>query len=475
MAPEADAGARRPSPPDIQHGHHRPHHKPHGETTRRPPEEIAQALPADSPFRSFGLDVRILAAIADLGFVQPTAVQMESLPLGLSGQDLAGRAQTGTGKTAAFLITIIQHFLKQGGARQSGNPMALVLAPTRELALQIGSDADLLGKYAPIRRLVVYGGMDHEKQRRQLADGVDLVVATPGRLLDYMGSMRNLLSEVEILVIDEADRMLDMGFIPDVRRIISKTPPPTQRQSMLFSATLSPPILRLAESWMRAPVRVEIDSEQVVAAEVEQVLYAVTARDKLGLLLWLLDNECGERVLVFCNRRCDCDNLANRLLRYGVNCEVMSGDVPQKKRLRVLEDFRAAAIRVIVATDVAGRGIHVDNISHVINYDLPYEPDDYVHRIGRTGRAGVKGKAIGFACEEGSFILPAIEEYIKDSLPTMHPTAEMVKLPHPPPLAPGGAPAREPRLPPRRPSGRTGGRTGGRPGARPGAGRGGRR
>ncbi|MDT8391159.1 MAG: DEAD/DEAH box helicase [Lentisphaeria bacterium] len=416
-------------PTDVVHGHHKGHRQPKGKSSLRPAAEVAATLPADSAFRTFALQDEILAAIADLGFTTPTPVQMECLPHALAGKDIAGRAQTGTGKTAAFLIGVLHRFLADGGDRKSPNPMALVMAPTRELAIQIGEDAEALAKYTSLRKLVVYGGMDYQKQKDNLDSGIDLLIATPGRLLDYLRSRSNLLSEVSILIIDEADRMLDMGFIPDMRRIIGRTPPPAKRQTLLYSATLTPAILRLAESWTRDPVTVEIAVDQVVAEEVNQVLYSVVARNKLALLLWLLNHQCGERVLIFCNRRIECDKLAEKLLRYGVMCEVMSGDVPQKKRMRVLEDFKAAKLRVIVATDVAGRGIHVDNISHVINYDLPYEPDDYVHRIGRTGRAGAQGKAIGFACEEGSFVLPDIEEYIGERLECVQPEPDMLILP----------------------------------------------
>lgn len=437
-APKAPENPAAPAPAErsgekIPAHHHRGHRKPRGESRRRPPADLAASMPSDSPFRALGLRDEILAAIVDLGFETPTPIQSESIPHSLAGRDIAGRAQTGTGKTAAFLIAIIQKYLAKENGRTSRKPMALVLAPTRELALQIGKDADLFAKHSGMRKLVVYGGMDYQKQRRNLDEGVDLLVATPGRLLDYLRSRPELLSEIEILVIDEADRMLDMGFIPDVKRIIGRTPPPSRRQTMFYSATLTPAVLRLSQSWTSDPVRVEIEAEQVVAEEVEQMLYSVAAQDKLALFLWLLQNECGERVLVFCNRRVHCDSLARKLERYGVNCAVMSGDVPQKKRLRVLEDFRAAKLRVIVATDVAGRGIHVDDISHVINYDLPYEAEDYVHRIGRTGRAGVSGKAISFACEEGAFVLPEIEAYIGHHLTSTQPDPDMLRLPHPPP------------------------------------------
>jgi len=422
--------------------------------------------PRDTEFSRLEIDRRILLAIDDLGFEACTPVQKGTLPHSLQGRDATGRAQTGTGKTAAFLITILQRFLADKDDRPPNAPFALVVAPTRELAIQIDSDAENLGKYVDFRHLVVYGGMNYSKQREEIQAGVDLIVATPGRLLDYMQQRVVDLSRVSVLVIDEADRMLDMGFIPDVRRIVRRLPPREQRQTMFYSATLTPEVLRLADSWLSDPVTVEIEPEQVVPGEVVQVAYAVPADDKLALLLWLLNNEAGDRVLVFRNRRDRSEELAHQLLRYGVNCSLLSGDVPQKKRLHVLEAFRQGRLRVIVATDVAGRGIHVDNISHVVNYDLPYEPEDYVHRIGRTGRAGETGRAVSFACDEGSFVLPEIEEYIKDQIPVEHPSPDMLKLPHPNPtvsgkqhtdLLPHSRPAK------RRSGGGGGGRRGGRP------------
>jgi ATP-dependent RNA helicase RhlB len=417
---------------DLDHHQRSAHKRPRGASVPpHPGSDILARLARDSDFRKLDVHDRILAAVAELGFTACTPIQAQALPHSLAGKDVAGKAQTGTGKTAAFLITIIQQYLKAGAPRNSTAPMALVLAPTRELAIQIDKDAAELGKHSGIRHLVVYGGTDYQKQQDQLQEGVDLLTATPGRLIDYLRQRKVSLSEVEVLIIDEADRMLDMGFIPDVRRIVAKLPAAEQRQTLLFSATLSGDIMRLAERWMRDPVQVEIEAEQMVADKVEQILYAVAARDKLALLLWLLNNEAGERVLVFRNRRDSCDRLVRELMRYGVNCALLSGDVPQKKRTKVLEAFRQGRIRVIVATDVAGRGIHVENISHVVNYDLPYEPEDYVHRIGRTGRAGVEGRAVSFACEEGAFVLPDIEAFIETPLASTQPAAEMLKLPHP--------------------------------------------
>jgi ATP-dependent RNA helicase RhlB len=383
-------------------------------------------------FRNLPIHDRILRGILDdLKFKHCSPIQGKSLPVTLTGRDLAGKAQTGTGKTAAFLITIFQRFLDNPGERKPNQPFALVLAPTRELAMQIDKDAAQMNQYSGLGHVAVYGGIDYDKQRRWIEAGVDLVAATPGRLLDY--SRRGVLdlSAVKVLVIDEADRMLDMGFIPDIRRIVGMLPRADKRQTLLFSATLPPNILQLAEAWMNDPVTVEVDPERMVAEGVEEIVYTVTAKDKLSMLLWYLKNDNCKRALVFRNRRDACDRLFMHLQRYDINCALLSGDVPQNKRQRVLEQFRAGEIDLIVATDVAGRGIHVDDVSHVFNYDLPYEADDYVHRIGRTGRAGQSGKAVSFACEERSFVLPEIEEYIQRPLACIWPEDEMLVLPPP--------------------------------------------
>ncbi len=416
----------------------------------------------DSEFAGFGLDPRLLRALAgDLGFRKCTPVQALALPPCLEGKDVTGRAQTGTGKTAAFLVTIFQRLLAVPPDERA-TPSALIIAPTRELAIQIDRDAEAIGKYCGLRHLVVYGGAKMTEQRAEIMEGVHVLTATPGRLLDFVRRRVLDLSKVSILVIDEADRMLDMGFIPDVRRIVARLPRREKRQTLLFSATLTPDILRLAGAWMRSPVRIEIEPEQVVAREVRQRVYAVAARDKLALLLWLLKHEKGDRVLVFRNRRDASEELMRKLTRYGVNCELLSGDVPQAKRIRVLDGFREGRINVVVATDVAGRGIHVENISHVVNFDLPYEPEDYVHRIGRTGRAGVVGQAVSFACEEGAFVLPEIEKFIGRSLEAEQPTPEMLRLPPPQ----GPLPPRRRSRPPHREGGRDGHRSSGPRGGR---------
>ena len=371
-------------------------------------------------------------AIADAKFEYCTPIQTLSLEHALAGHNVAGRAQTGTGKTAAFLIALLTRYLRQPAGRTSraGAPRALVIAPTRELVIQISRDADMLGRYCGLRYLAVYGGMDHERQRRELEAGpIDLLVATPGRLLDYAHSHVIDLSQVDTLVIDEADRMLDMGFIPDVRRIVRLMPPPEKRCTMLYSATLNDDVMRLASQWMTAPVKIDIENEHVAVDTVTQQVYVVAARDKMNLLINLLRRHSDRRILVFCNRRISTERVTERLQRFGIVCEMLSGDVQQNRRLRALEDFRAGKIQVVVATDVAGRGIHVDNIGFVINFDFPYEPEDYVHRIGRTGRAGHEGTAISFADENESFAIPEIEKFIGQPLTCTQPEDELLRPP----------------------------------------------
>jgi len=383
-------------------------------------------------FQDFPFTPEILHAIADEHFQYCTPIQAQILPHTLAGKDAGGQAQTGTGKTAAFLLTILQHahLHPLPPPRKPGAPRALVLAPTRELCQQIQRDAVVLGKYADFYSVAVFGGMDYEKQQHQLRNRpVDLISATPGRLLDFLRSRVVDLSKVEILVIDEADRMLDMGFIPDVRRIISQTPPKDRRQTLLFSATLSPEVLRLASQWMRQSELVQIEPEHLAVDTVQQTVYIVTAREKYALLLHLLKQDNAKRILIFRNRRDAVTRLARRLAANRVPCAELSGDVPQERRQRILEDFRSGRVRVVVATDVAGRGIHVEAISHVVNYDIPEQPEDFVHRIGRTGRAGHAGEAICFADESSSFLLPQIEAFIGRPLVYAHPEDAWLKLP----------------------------------------------
>ncbi|MBN1865212.1 MAG: DEAD/DEAH box helicase [Victivallales bacterium] len=391
--------------------------------------EITPPPPVDGKtrFSDFPLEPPILAACQELGFKYCTPVQEKSLPHLLNGLDLTGKAQTGTGKTAAFLITAINRFLRNPQKSPvPGTCRTLVLAPTRELAIQIHKDAQELSMFAGLRNLAVFGGMDHARQRAQLQHPLDIVVGTPGRIIDFSRSNDLKLNKVEILVIDEADRMLDMGFIPDVRRIVGKLPPAGERQTMFFSATFDTKILRLVSSWLVNPVSVEAEADNIVSNLIDQTFFSVTREDKLKLLRWILKNDNVERMLVFVNRKDIANSLVSTLKRQDIACSLLSGDVPQKQRISILESFRKGNTRVIVATDVAARGIHVEDVSHVVNYDLPYEPEDYVHRIGRTGRAGKKGKSISFLCEYGSFVIPELEKILGHPIRSVQPDEGML-------------------------------------------------
>ncbi|MCK4838366.1 MAG: ATP-dependent RNA helicase RhlB [Desulfobulbaceae bacterium] len=382
-----------------------------------------------SRFHDFALPAEIMHAISDLDFKYCTPIQAESLPHTMQGSDIIGKAQTGTGKTAAFLVTILTDILvKDKTERPHGTPHSLIIAPTRELVMQIAKDAESLAKYTDINVVSVFGGVDYQKQQNKLiGKKVGLVVATPGRLLDFNYKRVIDLSKVKIMVIDEADRMLDMGFIPDVRKIVHATPNKDRRQTLFYSATITAEVNHLAAQWTKKPVTIEIEAEQVAVDTVEQIVYLTTAKDKYNLLYNTIINSKLERVIVFANRRDETRRLTERLKRNNISCAMLSGEVPQNKRTKTLEDFRNGKIRVLVATDVAGRGIHIDGVSHVINYTLPYESEDYVHRIGRTGRAGASGISISFACEEGSFYIPEIEAFIGAKLPCTTPEPELLK------------------------------------------------
>ena len=384
-------------------------------------------------FHDFDIPVEIMHAIADLGFQYCTPIQASSLEQAMAGANVAGRAQTGTGKTAAYLVAILTRYLRTPDKRQekSATPRALVIAPTRELCVQICRDAQALGKYCGLRSLAVFGGMDYGKQSAALGEGtVDLLAATPGRLLDFQRQHIVDLSKIDTLVIDEADRMLDMGFIPDVRRIIRSLP--RDRQTLLYSATLDDEVMRLAAQWMPDPVKVEIEPEKTANQSIEQKVFIVTSDQKFTILCHLLDQYAGQRVLIFGNRRVSTDHLAEKLRRQGYRCELLSGEVSQSHRMNVLDRFREGSVKIVVATDVAGRGLHIADIGLVVNFELPYEAEDYVHRIGRTGRAGKVGTSVSFADEDESFIIPDIEQYIGEELKCTNPDdALLAPLPHP--------------------------------------------
>lgn len=379
-------------------------------------------------FHDFDLPLPLMRAIHAQGFEYCTPIQSEALRHTLLGGDIVGKAQTGTGKTAAFLISVMAYFLEEPtpDGQKQGAPRALIIAPTRELALQIEKDAKALARFTQLNVASVVGGMDYQKQRDSLGKKIDILVATPGRLLDFHQKRDIDLSEVEVLVLDEADRMLSMGFIPDVKRIIRYTPKKEQRQTFLFSATFTDDILNLASQWTLAPAHVEIEVTVENQADIDQRVYLVSDDDKQRLLVNLLTQESFERVMVFGNRRDLVRKLDDLLKKAGVSVAMLSGDVPQNQRIKTLESFREGDIQVLVATDVAGRGIHIEDVSHVINYTLPEDPEDYVHRIGRTGRAGAKGVSISFVGEEDAFSLPEIERYINGKLPCEHPPEGML-------------------------------------------------
>jgi ATP-dependent RNA helicase RhlB len=369
-------------------------------------------------FIELNLPEAVLRGIEDAGFIDCTPIQEKSLPLSLAGKDLAGQAQTGTGKTAAFLITLFTKLLGNTKEEKEHHPRALILAPTRELVVQIEKDAQLLGKFTGFTIQAIYGGIDYMKQRDALKEGTDVVIGTPGRLIDYLKQKIYSLKNIEVLVIDEADRMFDMGFIIDLRFILRRLPPYDQRQNMMFSATLNQRVMELAYEFMNAPEKVSVTPEQMTAERVTQLLYHVSRKEKFPLLLGLLRKEGMERTMIFVNTKREAEFLHDRLNGNGFPCRVISGDVEQKKRLKILDDFKSGKLPIMIGTDVASRGLHIDEVSHVINYDLPQDPEDYVHRIGRTARAGAEGKAISFADEDGAFYLEAIEEFARQKIPT---------------------------------------------------------
>ncbi len=388
-------------------------------------------------FTSLELPGPVRRGIQDAGFVATTAIQEAALPLALRGKDVAGQSQTGTGKTAAFLIAAFTRCLTHPAPARSGvtSPRVLIIAPTRELVVQIEADARLLGAHTGLQILSVYGGIDYNKQRDALRDGCDILVGTPGRLIDYLKQHIWSPGKVEVLVIDEADRMFDMGFIADLRFILRRLPKPEKRQSFLFSATLSFRVLELTWEFMNNPAQISITPQQKTVEKAEQVLYHVGREEKFNLLLGLLRREGGSRILIFSNTREEARRLEDRLSRNGWEARALTGDVDQKKRLKILNDFKDGQLPILVATDVASRGLHIEGVSHVVNWDMPQDAEDYVHRIGRTARAGAAGKAISLVDEAGALALEPIEKFIAQKiqvdwaeddlyLPEIKPTSE---------------------------------------------------
>jgi len=372
----------------------------------------------DVSFSSLSLNPKIISGLDSAKFTHCTPIQALTLPLALEGDDVAGQAQTGTGKTAAFLLVIFNQLLKQKSANYGSNPRSLIVAPTRELAIQIHKDALSLGADTGLKTALAYGGVDYDKQRKTLQGGVDILVGTPGRLIDYFKQKVYNLKHIEVVVLDEADRMFDLGFIDDIRFLLRRMPPPSERQSLLFSATLSHRVMELAYEHMNSPETMRVETENVTADHVEQKVFYPANEEKLPLLIGLM-RELGEyHSMVFTNTRAAADKVGRTLNANGISAAVISGRVRQEQRQKLLKRFHDGDIPVLVATDVAARGLHIPDVTHVFNFDLPQDAPDYVHRIGRTARLGAKGAAISFACEDYAFHLPEIEEFIGYSIET---------------------------------------------------------
>jgi len=381
-------------------------------------------------FNELNLPAPLMQAIEDLGFTELTDVQQVALPMTLAGKDVAGQGRTGTGKTAAFLITIINRLLtcppKKGRTQQ--HPRALIVAPTRELVIQISDDARKLAKHTELKLHTVYGGVDYEKQLKAFEQGVDILIGTPGRLIDYLKKRAYSLNKAEMLVIDEADRMFDLGFIKDLRFMLRRLPKYDERQSLMFSATLSHRVLELAYEHMNSPEKIRAEEGDITASGIEESLYHTSMDDKFPLLIHLLRESNVERGMVFINEKRTGERVARNLARYGFKVGILSGDVRQNKRMRILEDFTKGKLHLLVATDVASRGLHIDGVTHIFNYDLPEDAENYVHRIGRTARAGATGVAISFSCERFCFGLPDIEGYISRTIPLKSIDSSMLEI-----------------------------------------------
>jgi len=388
-----------------------------------------------------------MQGIEDSGFSMCTPIQAETLPVALEGRDVSGQAQTGTGKTAAFLIAVYNHLLTHPADehRKVNQPRALMLAPTRELAIQIHDDAKVIGAHTGLKLGLAYGGTGYEEQRDTITAGVDILIGTPGRLIDYFKQHVYDLKMAQALVLDEADRMFDLGFIKDIRYLMRRCPPPEQRLGLLFSATLSHRVQELAYEHMNNPVHIDVEPEKVTADRVRQVLYHTANDEKIPLLIGLLRHGDPLRSIVFVNTKRNADRVWSYLEGNGFKCAVLSGDVPQKKRQRLLKEFQSGSLPVLIATDVAARGLHIPDVSHVFNYDLPQDAEDYVHRIGRTARVGKDGDAISFACENYVYSLPEIEAFIGHKIPVeavldeyMVELKPPVRIKRPPPRQGGG-------------------------------------
>ncbi|MBD8874221.1 DEAD/DEAH box helicase [Rhodanobacter sp. DHB23] len=394
---------------------------------------MSQTVLTETFFANFELHPLLQQGLADAGFTRCTPIQELTLPVALTGRDVAGQAQTGTGKTCAFLVALMNRLLTTPAVaeRKDSDPRALVIAPTRELAIQIDKDARNIGRHTGLKTALIYGGVDYDKQRQQLHDGCDIIIATPGRLLDYYKQQVFGFNGVEVMVIDEADRMFDLGFIKDVRFIFRRLPAREQRQVLLFSATLSHRVLELAYEHMHNAEKLVVESDNVTADKVRQVVYFPAKEEKLPLLLNLIDRHQPKRSIIFVNTKAAAERVTERVKRHGCRVGAISGDVPQLKRQKLLQRFQDGQLDILVATDVAARGLHIPAVSHVFNYDLPQDAEDYVHRIGRTARLGAEGDAISFACDLYAMSLPDIETYIGQAIPVAAIEPELLVMPKP--------------------------------------------
>ena len=405
---------------------------------------------SDLRFDSLPIHESIQAGIRDAGFEFCTPIQATALPIALRPSDVAGQAQTGTGKTAAFLVAAYQRLVTDpsstDGKRQ---PRVFALAPTRELAVQIAKDAEVLGKHTGLKIGLAFGGIDYEKQRKTLENGVDLLIGTPGRMIDYFKQGVFKLDQVQVAILDEADRMFDLGFIKDIRYLLRRLPSPEKRLNLLFSATLSNRVMELAYEHMNEPELIRIEPDKVTVDRVRQAIFFPSNEDKMPLLVGLVREMGQARTMIFVNMKREAERVQDYLEANGINAAAISGDVPQKKRLRMLMAFQNGELDVLIGTDVASRGLHVPDVEYVINYDLPHEAEDYVHRIGRTARAGASGNALSLGCETYVISLPDIEDYIGHKIPVANYNQEDL-----PTLV-------RPKPRPRKPQNKRGGRAGG--------------
>ncbi len=392
---------------------------------------MKNSLLTNTRFSNLELSDSILHGLEDAGFNQCSPIQDRTLPLALRGKDIAGQAQTGTGKTASFLLATFQHLMNDE-SEKIRNPRAIILAPTRELAIQIHKDAVLLGKYLDLKLALIYGGIDYKSQLAKIKSNVDIIIGTPGRIIDFYKQKAFSLNHVQVVVLDEADRMFDLGFIKDIRFLLRRMPEPNQRLNLLFSATLSYKVTELAYEHMNNPEMIRIEPEEVTAEAVRQSAYCPANEEKLQLLCGILNQVKPVRCIIFVNTKRCAEQINHTLNANDINSAVLSGDVPQEKRQRLLNTFQEDRLSFLIATDVAARGLHIPDVSHVINYDLPQDVEDYVHRIGRTARFGASGEAISLVCEEYAYSMPEIEDYIGQKISTKPITKDLlpeIKIP----------------------------------------------